>query len=44
VAVANTCQWLDFTCAKGEGGFGDDTDAAGSSVIARWRTPAGEAA
>jgi lysophospholipase L1-like esterase len=34
VAVANTCQWLDFTCAKGEGGFGDDTDAAGSSVIA----------
>ena len=34
VAVANTCQWLDFTCAKGEGGFGVDTDAAGSSVIA----------
>jgi hypothetical protein len=34
VAVANTCQWLDFTCAQGEGGFGDDTDAAGSAVIA----------
>jgi hypothetical protein len=34
VAVVNTCTWLDFTCAKGEGGFGDDTNAAGSSVIA----------
>jgi lysophospholipase L1-like esterase len=34
VAVANTCKWLDFTCAKGTGGFGDDTNAAGSSVIA----------
>jgi len=34
VAVDNTCTWLDFTCAKGQGGFGDDTNAAGSSVIA----------
>jgi lysophospholipase L1-like esterase len=34
VAVVNTCTWLDFTCAKGQGGFGDDTNAAGSSVIA----------
>jgi lysophospholipase L1-like esterase len=34
VAVVNTCTWLDFTCAKGTGGFGDDTNAAGSSVIA----------
>ena len=34
VAVDNTCRWLDFTCARGVGGFGDDTDAAGSAVIA----------
>jgi lysophospholipase L1-like esterase len=34
VAVDNTCMWLDFTCAKGQGGFGDDTVAAGSAVIA----------
>jgi lysophospholipase L1-like esterase len=34
VAVDNTCMWLDFTCAKGLGGFGDDTVAAGSAVIA----------
>jgi len=34
VAVDNTCNWLDFTCARGQGGFGDDTNAAGSSVIA----------
>ncbi len=34
VAVANSCSWLDFTCAKGQGGYGTDTDAAGSAVIA----------
>jgi lysophospholipase L1-like esterase len=34
VAVDNTCMWLDYTCAKGQGGFGDDTVAAGSAVIA----------
>ena len=27
VAVDNTCTWLDFTCAKGRGGFAEDTDS-----------------
>jgi hypothetical protein len=34
VAVDNTCSWLDFTCAKGQGGFAEDTDATGSAVVA----------
>jgi lysophospholipase L1-like esterase len=34
VAVANTCNWLDFTCEKGQGGYGDDANAAGSAVVA----------
>jgi hypothetical protein len=34
VAVANTCSWLDFTCSKDQGGFGENTDAAGAAVIA----------
>ena len=34
VAVVNTCNWLDFTCARGQGGYGDDTNAVGSTVIA----------
>jgi hypothetical protein len=34
VPVANTCQWLDFTCAQGQEGYGTDTDVAGSQVIA----------
>jgi hypothetical protein len=34
VAVANTCNWLDFTCAKGRAGYGEDTDAAGAAVVA----------
>jgi hypothetical protein len=34
VAVANACQWLDFTCAKNEPGFAEDTNPAGALVVA----------
>jgi hypothetical protein len=34
VAVANVCQWLDFTCAKNEPGFAEDTNPAGALVVA----------
>jgi hypothetical protein len=34
VAVANVCQWLDFTCAKNQPGFAEDTNAAGALVVA----------
>ncbi len=34
VAVANVCNWLDFTCAKNRAGFGEDTNAPGALVVA----------
>jgi hypothetical protein len=34
VAVANVCSWLDFTCAKGQSGFAENTDSAGAAVVA----------